>query len=205
MASRNSAGWSESMKLEYSMLIPHLVTHQKASKCWTFRVKHDNMKLLNKSESRLIAQGFSQIPGPYFNNTYSPTIRFTSIWHILTLTCWHNLELWHIDIEGAYLNGILEDDVYIGQPEGFIEKGTEQLVCKLNKGIYRLKQSGRVWHCTLKYKLEKTGFTPGNNDSTVYYRFGDIRGSFKIQDLGEWKQLLGIQISRNQELGMIFY
>ena len=114
------------------------------------------------------------------------------------------------------------------QPEGFIEKGNEHLVCKLNKGIYGLKQSGRVWHCTLRHELEKTGFTPSNANSAVYFRFSDkeliqlagwyvddgmlatnctesmdcmirdIRGSFQIQNLGEPKQLLGIPISRNQ-------
>ena len=63
--------------------------------------------------------------------------------------------------------------MYMQQPEGFIEKGNEHLVCKLNKGIYGLKQSGRVWHRTLRNELEKTGFTPGDADSTVYFRFGD--------------------------------
>ena len=113
------------------------------------------------------------------------------------------------------------------QPESFIKVGKEHMVCKLNKGIYGLKQSGRVWHHTLKTQLEKVGFTSSNTDSTVYFRFGangsielsrwyvddglqatnspqamdcmitDIRGSFKIQDLGELNWLLGIQITRN--------
>ena len=123
--------------------------------------------------------------------------------------------------------------MYMQQLERFIKNGKEHLVCKLNKGIYGLKQSSRVWYRTLRNKLEKTGFTPGSANSTIYFRFGDnssiqlagwyvadgllaadstesmdhmlkdIRGSFQIQDLGETKRLLGIRISRDRELGMI--
>jgi Reverse transcriptase (RNA-dependent DNA polymerase) len=188
---------------------------------------------IDNYKARLVAQGFSQVPGLDFNETYSPTIRFTTIRLILALACKYNLEVRQIDIKGAYLNGILEDDVYMRQPEGFVEPGKENLVCKLYKGIYGLKQSGRVWHHTLKSELGKLGFTPGNADTTVYFRFGDdgnielsgwymddgllaanstesmermisdIRGSFDIQDLGEPDRLVGIRISQNRELGTI--
>jgi hypothetical protein len=59
------------------------------------------------------------------------------------------------------------------QPEGFIQPGEENLVCKLNKGMYRLKQSGRVWHATLRNELEKIGFKAGDADRTVLFRFGE--------------------------------
>ena len=78
----------------------------------------------------------------YFNEMYSPTIRFTSICLILSTACRYGLELYHVDVKGAYLNGKLEDDVYMDQPDGFIEEGKEASVCKLNKGLYGLKQSG---------------------------------------------------------------
>jgi len=77
------------------------------------------------------------------------------------------------DVKGAYLNGKLEEDVYMHQPEGFIKMRKEGLVCKLSKGVYRLKQSGQVWHHTLKCELEKSGFKPGKADLTVYFHFGD--------------------------------
>ena len=101
---------------------------------------------MNKYKSRLVAQGFSQIEGLDFNETFSPTIRFTTIRLILAFACRYNLELRHIDIKGTYLNGKLEDDVYMWQPEGFIADGQQHLVCKLNKGIYGLRQSGHIWH-----------------------------------------------------------
>ena len=59
------------------------------------------------------------------------------------------------------------------QPDGFIEKRSEHLVCKLNKGLYGLKQSGRVWHHMLKKEMEKIGFKPSDADLTVYFHFRD--------------------------------
>ena len=240
MRSPNAEEWKVSMGKEYDNLMGYhtweLVekppnTNIVGSR-WTYRIKRDNLGLTNDLKSRLVAQGFSQIPGLDFNETYSPTIRFTSIRLILTLACRYNLELRHIDVKGAYLNGILEDDVYMKQPEGFVEKGKEHLVCKLKKGIYGLKQSGRVWHETLRREMEKLGFKPGDADTTIFFRFGDnkveiagwyvddgllatssvesmermitdIKGSFDIQNLGEPDRLLGIKIARDCELGTI--
>ena len=138
-----------------------------------------------------------------------------------------------MDVKGVYLNGILEDKVYMRQPEGFVETGKEDLVCKLKKGIYGLKQLGRVWHQTLKREMYKIGFISGKADSTIFFKFGNngsvqlvgwyvddgllaanssetmdsmvtaIKGSFEIQDLGEPIRLLGIAINRNRDLGTI--
>ena len=199
---------------------------------WTFRVKRDNLGAINKYKSRLVAQGFTQVKGLDYTETFSPTIRFTTIRLILTIACRDNLELRHIDIKGAYLNGRLEDDVYMRQPKGFITKGQEHLICKLNKGIYGLKQSGRVWHQTLKHGLEKLGFRAGEADTTVFFRSDrnsteiarwyvddgllaadsmksmermvrDIRGSFNIQDLDKPERLLGIKIRHNRDTSTI--
>lgn len=106
---------------------------------WTYRFKHDNLRHVEKFKAWLVTQGFSQIPGLDYNEMYSLTIRFTSIRLILALACHYNLEMHHINVKGAYLNGNLDEDVYMHQPEGFIEEGMEALVCKLNKGIYSLK------------------------------------------------------------------
>ena len=115
---------------------------------------------------------------------------------------------------------------YMCQPEGFMIKGKEHLVCKLHKSMYGLKQLGRIWHHTLKQGLEKLCFTAGEANSTVFFRFqgnsikiagwyvndgllatdssimmkkmvDDIGGSFDIQDLSEPEMLLGIRIKCN--------
>ena len=145
----------------------------------------------------------------------------------------YDLKLQLVDVKGAYLNVKLDDTVYMHQPEGFIKKGEENLVCKLNKSIYGLKQSGQVWHGTMRQEMEKISFTPGKADPMVYLQFRrnrgidvtgwymddrllaansvksmekmltNIKGSFNIEDLGEPTQLLCIKISRNCELGSI--
>ena len=140
---------------------------------WVFRIKRDNVGQVDRIKARLVAQGFSQVPGIDFNETYSPTIRFTSIRFILALAAHYNLELRQIDIKGAYLNGMLDETVYMRQPEGFTSEGRENYVCKLNKGIYGLKQSGRVWYQTLKDKMKKLGFIPGKADGTIFFRHGE--------------------------------
>ena len=128
---------------------------------WTFRVKRDNLGAVNKFNTRLVVQGFSQVEGLNYNKTFSPTIKFTTIRLMIALTCRYNLELCHINIKGTYLNGKLDDDMYMHQLGGFTAKAEEHLVCKLNKSMYGLKQSGHVWHQTLKQGLEKLGFTAG--------------------------------------------
>jgi Reverse transcriptase (RNA-dependent DNA polymerase) len=241
MSSVNAKYWEPSCHVEYDTLMGyHTWTLVKrppntniVGNRWIFHIKRDNLGSVNKFKLRLVAQGFSQIAGLDYNETYSPTIRFTTIQLILALACKYDLELQHIDIKGAYLNGKLEDDVYMRQPESFVVKGKEHMVCKLNKGVYGLKQSGRVWHQTLKKGLEALGFTAGHADSTVFFRFGegnsielagwyvddgllaadslqsmehmvhDIGGSFDIQDLGNLERLLGIRILRNPNAGTI--
>jgi Reverse transcriptase (RNA-dependent DNA polymerase) len=200
---------------------------------WVFRIKRDNLGHIDKYKARLVAQGFSQIPGVDFNETNSPMIRFTSIRFILAIAAQFNLELQQINVKGVYLNGILDETVYMWQPEGFIEKGKESYVCKLEKGIYGLKQSGRLWFQTLKSTLTKLGFKSGTADETVYFhtqKTGDIEiagwyvndgllatktaesmqklvkeicSHFHIQDLGEPVRLLGIKIDRNRPNGTI--
>ena len=227
-----------SSRVWYSHGLPHMGTCQKTPdtnivRCqWTFTVKRDNLGAINKYKLRLVAQGFTQVEGLDYTETFSPTICFMAIRLILMIACRDNLELWHINIKGAYLNGRLEDDVYMHQPKGFITKGQEHLVCKLNKGIYGLKQSRHVWHQTLKHGLEKLGFRAGEADTTIFFQSDgssteiagwyvndgllaadstksmermvrDIRGSFDIQDLGELERFLGIKIRCDRDTSMI--
>ena len=242
MKSENAEHWKKACQAEYETLlgyrtwdlVPRPPKTNIVGSRWTFRVKRDNLGNLDKFKARVVAQGFSQIPGVDFTETYSPTIRLTSIRFILAYACQNNLELKQVDIKGAYLNGRLDDDdVYMRQPDGFIVQGKEDFVCKLNKGMYGLKQSGRVWHHTLRSELQKIGFTPGLADTTVFFRTSsdgstdiagwyvddgllashstqtmekmvkDIKGTFEIQDLGDPSRLLGVQIIRNRSEGTI--
>ena len=143
MRSNDTTKWRKSCEEEYKTLLGYhtwnLVEKPPdiniVGSRWTFRVKRNNLGQVDKYKARLVAQGFSQVFGLDFNETFSPTIRFTSIRFILAMACCYNLKQRHVDVKGAYLNGILDDDVYMRQPEGFIKQGEEHLVCKLNKDI----------------------------------------------------------------------
>ena len=121
MKSPDSQKWLQACHLEYDMimgygswdLVERLPKVNVIGCRWTFRVKRDNLGQIDKYKARLVAQGFSQVAGLDFSEIYFPTIIFTSIWLILALACRYNLKLKHIDIKGAYLNGILEENVYM--------------------------------------------------------------------------------------------
>ena len=150
MASLDAEKWKSACAEEYDTLMGYhtwtLVEKPPNTNIigsrWTFRVKQDNHRQVNRYKAQLVAQGFSQVPSIDFNGTYAPTICLTTIRFIIALACKYNLELQQINVKGAYLNGKLDKDVYMQQPEGFVQPGREGLVCKLLKGVYGLKQSG---------------------------------------------------------------
>ena len=141
MTFKNANEWKEACKTEYEMLESYgtwtLVTRplnvNVIGNQWVFRVKRDNLRNINKLKARLVAQGFSQIPGIDFTETYSPTIRFTSIRFILALALQHDLELQQIDVKGAYLNRRLDETIYMCQPD-LSPKGRRNLCANSIRG-----------------------------------------------------------------------
>ena len=95
----------------------------------------------------LVAQGFSQVPGVDYFNTFAPVARLASICTIMALAAHDDMEMDQINIKGAYLNGELTPDevIYMHQPPGYASRKYPQHVCKLLKTLYGLKQSGRRW------------------------------------------------------------
>ena len=89
----------------------------------------------------MVAQGFYQQQGADYDEMLSPVVRMESFRTLVALSTQHNLQLQYVDVTTAYLNGVLEEEVYIRQPEGYIDPDQNHLVCKLFKSIYGLKQS----------------------------------------------------------------
>jgi transposase InsO family protein len=194
---------------------------------WVF--KHKRLSdFTHKYKARLVAKGFTQKEGVDYDETFSPVVRFDSLRCLLALAAHYDWEVHHMDVKTAYLNGILDKDIYMEQPEGFVVAGKEDKVCRLKKGLYGLKQAGRAWHETIDPALRRLGLTPLNSDSCVYlYRQKDnllilslyvddlflftnsttllkqykqhLQSLFRMEDLGEVKLMLGIEVNRDRK------
>lgn len=105
---------------------------------WVFRVKENADGSLNKYKARLVAKDFHQQAGFDFNETFSPVIKPVTIRIILTLALTYGWSLQQLDVNNAFLNGLLEEDIYMQQPQRFVSEN-KSLVCKLNCAIYGLK------------------------------------------------------------------
>jgi hypothetical protein len=93
-----------------------------------------------------VAKGYTQREGIHYNETFSPVSCKDSFRIIMALVAHYDLELHQMDMKTAFLNGDLDETVYMAQPKGFVVEGKEKLECRLKKSIYGLKQASRQWY-----------------------------------------------------------
>ena len=196
---------------------------------WVFKIKRQADGSIERYKGRVVAKGFSQRPGLDFEETFAPTTKWAALRTIFAIAALEDLELESVDISTAYLNGVMppEHEVYMQQPEGFQERGPEW-VCKLKKGLYGLKQGGRLWHEKLDSVLQEIGFGRVQSDRSVYvWQRSDgfkvivpvfvddltlaskskaaiaevkaaLKKAFKLRELGPTSFLLGVAVTRNR-------
>jgi hypothetical protein len=128
-----------------------------AASKWVFRVKHDKLRNITHYKARLVAEGFSQIPGIDYDETIAPVVCMETVRLLLALPARYKLEVHIIDVIGAYLNGKLDQEIYMQQPEGYQDGST--LVWKLHKALYSLKQSGSMWNIELNSSFLSHSYT----------------------------------------------
>lgn len=176
LASQHKEEWLDAMKVEYGNLmrndtweLVNLPKNRKALKSrWVFNIKRDKNGEVDKFKARLVAKGCSQKYGIDFQETFSPVVRYSSIRILLALAVEYGLEIHQMDVVSAYLNGELKDEIYMQQPENFVDAKSPEKVCKLKKGLYGLKQSGREWNHKLDKILKSIGFRQSSEDSCIY-------------------------------------
>lgn len=143
-----------------------------------FKIKRRADGEIDRYKVRYVAQGYNQIEGVDFNETFAPVAKTSSIRAMLALAAWHGLHVHQMDVETAFLNGDIDYPIFMRQPPGSIKPGTESMVCLLKKSIYGLKQSGRVWYQKMHDSLVNGhGFEAMQGDHCVYRRDDSSSGS----------------------------
>ena len=133
-----------------------------------FRNKQDEHGVVTRNKARLVAQGYTQIDGLDFGETYAPVARLESIRILLAYAAHHDFKLYQMDVKSAFLNGPLSELVYVEQPPDFEDPKHPNHVYKLHKALYVLKQAPRAWYECLREFLFKNGFAMGKADSTLF-------------------------------------
>ena len=230
----NSAQWQEAMLEEQNWHLENgtwslveLPEGKRALGCkWVYRTKCNADGSIERYKARLVVMGNFQRPGQDFFETFASTLRLSTIRTVLALAAIEDMELRSIDISYAFTNSDIDVEIYMKQPEGF-EQGGRNMVCRLNKSLYGLKQSPRLWGETLAKVFISMGFTKAYSDASLYifdqdnikvivpvfvdditlasksgtqldYFVTELGKRFKLRDLGPTTFLLGVEIHRNR-------
>jgi hypothetical protein len=119
-------------------------------------------------KARLVAKGFKQIHGVDYDETFSPVVMLKSIRIILAILAYFDYEIWQMDVKTAFLNINLSEDVYMTQPEGFVDVKNAGKICKLCKSIYGLKQGSRSWNLRFDEVIKEFGFIKNLEEPYIY-------------------------------------
>ena len=140
------------------MLVPPNPQMKIVDNTWVIRIKYHADESIQRYKTHLVAKGFQQTPGIDFFETFSPVIKPCTIRVIFTLAASFNWDIQQVDVNNAFLNGDLQETVYMSQLTWFINATKPDYVCKLQKMLYGLKQAPQAWFDKLKQALLYWGF-----------------------------------------------
>jgi hypothetical protein len=240
MSCKESELWYDAMKEEMNSIksnevwdLVELPNGAKAIGCkWVFKTKKDSLGNIERYKARLVAKGFTQKEGIDYTETFSPVSKKDSLRVIMALVAHFDLELQQMDVKTTFLNGDLEEEVYMKQPEGFPSSDGEQLVCKLKKSLYGLKQASRQWYLKFHNVISSFGFVENIMDQCIYLKVSGskicflvlyvddillatndkgllyevkqfLSKNFDMKDMGEASYVIGIKIHRDRFRGIL--
>ncbi|KAI3735591.1 hypothetical protein L6452_15098 [Arctium lappa] len=195
---------------------------------WVFRNKLDEHGTVTRNKARLVAQGYRQEEGIDYDETFAPVARLEAIRLFLAYAVYKDFIVYQMDVKSAFLNGKLNEEVYVEQPPGFYDPKHPNYVYKLDKALYGLKQAPRAWYDTLSSFLISENFERGKIDNTLFFRkikghiilvqiyvddiiFGSTNPSlctrfaermkkeYKMSMMGELTYFLGLQIKQSDK------
>ncbi len=135
---------------------------------WVFKNKQNEDGLIVRNKARLVAQGFTQVKGLDFDETFAHVARIEAIKLLLAFVASKGFKLYQMDVKSDFLNGFIQEEVYVKQPPGFENPDFPNHIFKLSKTLYGLKQAPRAWYDRLKNFLLAKGFTMGKVDKTLF-------------------------------------
>ncbi|WVZ63679.1 hypothetical protein U9M48_013292 [Paspalum notatum var. saurae] len=135
---------------------------------WVFKNKQGENGMVVRNKARFVDQGFCQKEGIDYEETFAPVAHLEAIRILLAFAASKGFKLQQMDVKSAFLNGFIEEEVYVRQPPGFESARFPDRVYKLRKALYALKQAPRAWYARLKSFLLKSGFVMGSVDKTLF-------------------------------------
>ncbi|GKA83208.1 putative RNA-directed DNA polymerase [Tanacetum coccineum] len=199
---------------------------------WILKKKTDMDGIVYTYKARLVAKGYIELYGIDYEETFSPVADISAIRILISITAYYDYEIWQMDIKTTFLNGYLDKDIYMVQPEGFVDPNHPRKVCKLKRSIYGLKQASRRWNKRFSEEIKRFGFAQNLDEPCVYQKASgcnviflilyvndiiimgnhipslqsvkDYLGKcFAMKDLGEASFILGIKIYRDRSKRLI--
>jgi len=194
---------------------------------WVFKKKLDEQGVIVRNKARLVAKGYNQEEGIDFGETYAPVATLEVVRLLLAYACINGFKLHQMDVNIAFLNGYIDEEVYVIQPPGFEDHKYPYHVFKLKKKLYGLKQTPRQWYERLSNFLLSQGYEKGKTNKTLFIKkayneiilvqvyiddiiFGStnetlceqfvkvMQGEFEMSMMGELNYFLGLQIKQLQ-------
>ncbi|KAJ9546541.1 hypothetical protein OSB04_019084 [Centaurea solstitialis] len=224
---------AEFIKNNVWLLVPRPRKRTIIGSKWIFRNKLDEIGTIIRNKARLVAQRYRQEEGIDYDETFAHVARLEAFRLFLTFVAHMNFKVFQMDIKNAFLNGKLNEEVYVAQPPGFVDPTFPDHVYKLNKALFGLKQAPRAWYDTLSTFLLSKGFERGKIDSTLFLKkypkhillvqiyvddiiFGStnpklcekfellMQTEYKMSMMGELTYFLGLQIKQSEK-GIFFF
>jgi hypothetical protein len=158
------------MKNEVLEIVPRLKNKDVVSSRWLFKIKHATDGSIEKYKAIFVAHGFSQKECIHYEETFALVASYTSIRTIIDLATKMKWKLHQMDVKTTFLNGVIKEEVYIEQPQGFEVENMKSHVCRLKKSLYGLKQDPRAWYGRIDIFLMRLGFTKSKVDSNLYFK-----------------------------------
>ena len=152
------------------ILVPRPTNYPIIGTKWVNRNKMDDLGNVVRNKARLVAQGYNQEEGIDFDEIFAPVAILEAIRLFLAFACHMNFKLFQMDLKSAFLNGFIQEEVYVEQPPGFEDFEKSNHVYKLQKALYGLKQAPRAWYERLSKFLMEKGFSRGSVDTTLFLK-----------------------------------